>query len=163
MHKECRMTHLSRMIIVFSLTFGSPCFAAPAEDAAPIMAADRAFAAMAKAKGTAAAFEAYAADGAVSFGSAFEPTIGPAAIAASVGNGPLEWSPVDAHIAASGDLGYSWGRFKATQPGKDGAAPTPLYGKYVTIWRKQANGAWKFVLDTGAPNAPPPAGVNPLP
>jgi ketosteroid isomerase-like protein len=151
------------MIAVFSLTFASTCFAAPAEDAAPILAADRAFAAMAQAKGTMAAFKAYAADGAVSLGSSFEPTIGPTAIAAAVGNGPLEWAPVEAHIAASGELGYSWGRFKATQPGKDGAAPTPLYGKYVTIWRKQANGAWKFVLDTGTDNSPPPPGVNPLP
>ena len=29
------------------------------------------------------------------------------------------------------------------------------HGKYVTIWKKQADGSWKFVVDIGNPSSPP--------
>jgi ketosteroid isomerase-like protein len=124
-----------------------------------ILAADRAFAALAQEKGAGKAFEAYAADDAISFGNTWAPIIGPAAIAALVGNsGKLEWEPVGAKMAASGDLGYTWGRWKSTPAvTKPGEKPKVEHGKYVTIWQKQADGRWKFTLDTGAPSESPPS------
>ena len=124
-----------------------------------ILAADRAFAALCFEKGAAKAFATYAADDAISFGSAWAPVMGPSAIAALVGNtGTLEWAPEGGKMAASGDLGYTWGRWKSTPAAaKPGEIPKPLHGKYVTIWQKQADGRWKFTLDTGAPSEPPPA------
>jgi ketosteroid isomerase-like protein len=123
-----------------------------------ILAADRAFAALSLEKGAAKAFEAYAANDAISFGNAWEPIIGPAAIAALVGNGgTLEWVPVGGKMAASGELGYTWGRWKSTpKPAKPGDTPKVEHGKYVTIWQKQGDGKWKFTLDTGAASDPPP-------
>ena len=122
-----------------------------------IMAADRAFAAMSLEKGAAKAFEAYAASDAISFSNAWAPVIGPAAISALVGNaGTLEWAPVGGRMSKSGDLGYTWGRWKSTPAAKPGETPKVEHGKYVTIWQKQTDGSWKFTLDTGAPSDPPP-------
>ena len=55
----------------------------------------------------------------------------------------LSWKPSKAEIAKSGDLGYSYGIYELKT--KD----TLLKGTYVSIWKKQSNGVWKFVLDSG--------------
>jgi ketosteroid isomerase-like protein len=45
----------------------------------------------------------------------------------------------------SGDLGYTYELFTVT------AKDTTMQGTYVSIWKKQKDGNWKFVLDTGNP------------
>lgn len=55
----------------------------------------------------------------------------------------LTWEPGFASVAASGDLAYTYGIY--TFASKD----TTTRGTYVTIWKKDAAGNWKFVLDTG--------------
>ncbi len=55
----------------------------------------------------------------------------------------LTWKPAKAEVSKSGDLGYSFGIYELTT--KD----TILKGTYVSIWKKQSDGAWKFVLDSG--------------
>ena len=57
----------------------------------------------------------------------------------------LTWKPQSAELAASGDLGYTYVLY--TYHDKD----TSFGGTYVSIWKKQADGSWKFVLDTGNP------------
>ena len=54
----------------------------------------------------------------------------------------LTWEPSSAQVAASGDLGYSYGIYKLE------LQDTTLHGTYVSIW-KQKDGKWKFILDTG--------------
>lgn len=66
----------------------------------------------------------------------------------------LTWEPVHAEIAASGDLGYTYGTWRFTGTSADGAAVTRT-GKYTTIWRKQADGSWKLVVDIGSADASP--------
>ena len=56
----------------------------------------------------------------------------------------IRWKPLRADVAASGDLGYTWG-VAESGPGKEG--PFKPYGIYVTIWKRQADGKWKFVYD----------------
>ena len=56
----------------------------------------------------------------------------------------LEWRAKDAVVAASGELGYTYGTYKMSI---DKTEET-LSGSYVTIWKKQQDGKWKFVLDT---------------
>lgn len=56
----------------------------------------------------------------------------------------IRWKPLRADVAASGDLGYTWG-VAESGPGK--AGPFKPYGIYVTIWKRQADGKWKFVYD----------------
>jgi ketosteroid isomerase-like protein len=70
----------------------------------------------------------------------------------------LTWKPVRAGMAASGDLGYTYGTYEFRSKDKDGK-PTVSYGKYATIWKKQKDGSWKVVMDMGnsspAPEAKP--------
>jgi ketosteroid isomerase-like protein len=68
----------------------------------------------------------------------------------------LTWIPLRAEVAASGDLGWTTGSYELTRLDEQGAAHVRR-GKYVTIWRRQADGSWKAVLDGGNPDAPPPA------
>jgi ketosteroid isomerase-like protein len=63
-------------------------------------------------------------------------------------NNHLTWTPVYADMAASGDLGYTYGTFEFRSKDKDGK-PTVEYGKYVSIWKKQKDGSWKVVMDMG--------------
>jgi ketosteroid isomerase-like protein len=68
----------------------------------------------------------------------------------------LTWTPVKAEISASGDLGYTYGTYVYKAMGKDGK-PVMAYGKYTTVWKKQADDTWKVALDTGN-SSPAPAG-----
>ena len=55
----------------------------------------------------------------------------------------ISWEPYKAEAATSGDLGYTLGNWKLVS--KD----TTLYGNYYTIWKKQPDGKWKFIVDGG--------------
>jgi ketosteroid isomerase-like protein len=57
----------------------------------------------------------------------------------------LTWSPLDVFISKSADLAYTFGTY--TLEYRNDTLQT--YGTYVTIWKKQPNGEWKWVLDTG--------------
>lgn len=72
----------------------------------------------------------------------------------------LTWEPTMAFASAGGDLGYTLGTWRSSRAGPEGNAEVHT-GKYVTIWRKQADGGWKVVFDGGNPDSPPrePAGV----
>lgn len=63
-------------------------------------------------------------------------------------NNHLTWSPVHADMAASADLGYTYGTYEFRSKDKDGK-PTVEYGKYASIWKKQKDGSWKVVMDMG--------------
>lgn len=69
---------------------------------------------------------------------------------------PLTWKPAFADLAASGDLGYTVGY--ASWPGTDEKGHKVTRGsKYLTVWKKQADGSWKVAADLGN-SAPPKAG-----
>jgi ketosteroid isomerase-like protein len=57
----------------------------------------------------------------------------------------LTWEPRDGYIARSGDLGYTYGIYALRPSQKD----TIIYGTYVSIWKREKDGSWKFVLDSG--------------
>lgn len=58
----------------------------------------------------------------------------------------LTWEPAFEKVAASGELGYTYGIYKVTN--KDTGEKTGE-GTYCTIWQKNANGEWNALLDTG--------------
>ena len=70
-------------------------------------------------------------------------------------NTRLTWYPLLVDVAQSGDLGYTTGPWTMLQNERAQAS-----GEYVTLWRKQADGQWKYVVDMGierigvAPAAP---------
>jgi ketosteroid isomerase-like protein len=58
----------------------------------------------------------------------------------------LSWEPLKADV--NSDLGYTFGSWKLDAKADDGS-DTTVYGLYSTVWKKQQNGKWKFVLDCG--------------
>ena len=126
----------------------------PPPDPSVLMEADRAFAAAVAAGGTEAWVSWFAEDGAQ-----IQPGLGEIrgrdAIRELMAglddpNFSLSWEPRRADIAASGELGWTTGSYVSSGVGKDGE-PRQAQGRYVTIWRKQANGSWKVVMDLGNP------------
>lgn len=59
----------------------------------------------------------------------------------------LAWQPAYAGMAASGDMGFTTGPWEAKADVND--AKPQGYGHFVTVWKKQADGSWKFVVDLG--------------
>ena len=62
----------------------------------------------------------------------------------------LSWEPMYEKISESGDLGYTYGIHTTT----DRSTGEVTKGTYITIWQKQPDGNWKFVLDTGTEGLP---------
>jgi ketosteroid isomerase-like protein len=62
----------------------------------------------------------------------------------------LSWEPVYEKIAENGDIGYTYGIWTNTIK----ASGEKSQGTYVTVWQKQEDGSWKFVLDTGTSGLP---------
>ena len=66
----------------------------------------------------------------------------------------ISWHSEKAEVARSGDLGYTSGSYEMSfrQPrGK-------LFfdkGKYLMLWKKQANGTWKVLFDVSNSDLPP--------
>lgn len=69
----------------------------------------------------------------------------------------LTWQPVFAGISRAGDMGYSTGPWQYKNDIKD--AKPSAFGNFMTVWKKQASGEWKFAVDLGVshsePKAPP--------
>jgi len=61
------------------------------------------------------------------------------------------WNAKHAEMMPNGNTGFTVGRYHLESPGKDGKSSTET-GSYITIWRKQKDGAWRVFADTGAPD-----------
>lgn len=72
---------------------------------------------------------------------------------AAGGSAKISWRPHTVEVAASGDLAYTLGDYEVHSTGPDGR-PLESTGTYVSIWRKQADGSWKVVVDAGTPPEP---------
>ncbi len=100
-----------------------------------------------------AAFADWFADDAVALGNGKSPIFGKAAIVKSSAWSPkqyqLTWTPTDAVMGPSGDMGYTWGHFEGHSKDANGN-PVTTSGRYITVWRKEPDGSWKVVLDAGA-------------
>ena len=123
-----------------------------------LVQAEREFARTAGAKGMKDAFLFFAADD----GIVFRRTAVNAKQTwsqAEASTGLLSWQPIFADVSRAGDLGYTTGPWEFREKPTD-EKPSGQ-GQYMTIWKKQADGSWKFVLDFGTSNpqtsAPVPA------
>jgi ketosteroid isomerase-like protein len=67
----------------------------------------------------------------------------------------LYWEPDTASVAASGDFGYTIGHSRTVRRNDDGTTTVVQTGRYLTLWRRQADGGWKVELDTGHPDPKP--------
>ena len=72
-------------------------------------------------------------------------------------NTAVSWKVTKVEVAKGGDIGYLYGSYTLTI--KDPKSPVEDKGKMVEIWRKQADGKWKCIVDTFNSDLPlpPPA------
>ena len=119
-----------------------------------------AFCAMAKDRGILAAFEHFAAPDVAFIDTDPLHLRGLAAVRARIGpdrpDTSLTWSALFTDVSDDGTLGYNWGRYEARFPGPDGREVVRT-GFFLTIWKRQPDGSWRYVMDNGAPDKPPPA------
>jgi len=64
----------------------------------------------------------------------------------------LTWAPSKVEVSDDGTLGYTWGKYESTATNAAGK-PEVTTGIYLTIWKRQSDGRWKFVYD-GSPELP---------
>ena len=125
-----------------------------------------AFCAMAQAKGLLAAFEHFAAPDVAFIDTDPRKFRGLAAVRARIGPDQpgvtLTWSAAFTDVSADGMLGYNYGRYESRRAGANGQASVHT-GWFLTIWKRQPDGSWKYVMDTGAPDRPAPLAVEKKP
>ncbi|HTG78159.1 MAG TPA: hypothetical protein VL553_01000 [Sphingomicrobium sp.] len=117
----------------------------PDRELARVIEVEQDFASASLSQGIKRSFLAYSAPDSV----LFRP--GPVAGVPALKNDPddndgltLDWWPAMGAIANSGDMALSVGPWVLDVPGK---TKRQLYGYYATIWKKQPDGSWKFVID----------------
>jgi len=134
------------------------------DDLKSMVETERAFSQMSEEKGTREAFAAFIADD----GILFRPTavlgkkwMQEHPLPPSPARPVLSWQPIFAAVSGAGDLGYTTGPWQFKPDIKD--AKPAAFGNFMTVWRKQADGSWKFALDLGISNPEPknPAGTWP--
>ena len=132
--------------------------AGSAKDRGDLLQTDSEFSDTAQKIGIAAAFVKYADPGATMLPANENPVTGVDGIRRQFADLPagttLTWKPNKAEAAASGDLGYTLGSYVLKSKDKDGA-PITRYGKYCSVWKKQPDGSWKWVVDVGTPSPAP--------
>ncbi len=120
-------------------------------DKTVLLEADRAFSKMSADVGLYEAFDFYMDDDATMYREGQHPFVGRDSIRPILSTNPnatLAWEPTSAEIAESGDLGYTLGHWEYTVKDSTGSL-NKSFGYYVSIWKKQADGSWKYVFDSG--------------
>lgn len=110
---------------------------------------DKAFSDLSEQKGMKAAFLEYIDSNGVLLRDDMQPLLGADAVDYLIqqndSNYTMRWETHGAAVAQSADLGYTYGIYVLKPSTQD----TSIYGTYVSIWKKQKDGKWKFVLDSG--------------
>ncbi|MCX6307162.1 MAG: hypothetical protein NT040_19530 [Bacteroidetes bacterium] len=154
------MKTIFAMLAILMLT---GCCSESKNDASVLIATDKAFSNMSVEKGLNAAFIFYAADSVVKLRDGAFPIMGKSEMARVYLARPdtgmvLKWRVVKAEISRSNDLGYTFGEWELYLKAGD----TTLFGNYVSVWKKQTDGTWKYVLDAGS-NTPELSSTKRLP
>ena len=122
-----------------------------------MVATERAFSSLAKEKGTQPAFLAFIAED----GILFRPKavkgkqwmVEHPAPPVSDKRPLLSWDPSLGDIASGGDMGYTFGPWEFRRNINDEKAVG--WGHFITVWKKQADGSWKFAVDLGISHPEP--------
>lgn len=112
------------------------------------------FAQMASQEGYRKAFLAYMEEDAILLRDNHMPIIGADAVeyVSSINDSSftITWEPMGGDVSESGDMGFTYGTYLLkTDVEKQ-------EGTYITIWRRQKDGSWKYVLDGGTQGLEPP-------
>lgn len=135
---------LKIMPLFATLAAATPALAA---DPAPILKADREFAAMSVAKGPRIAFQTWLAPNATMINVGQLQSGTSATLVQDFPSDPrdfgLDWIPLGGAMSDDQTLGVTWGTYKRTVYGKLAAT-----GAYSTVWRKSINGKWQVIEDS---------------
>lgn len=125
----------------------------PAAARVELMNVERDFSAVSEARGVVRAFESYGSDAGRLHRNGLMPVEGAAAVRAYLSQqvSKYSWQPEHAGVAASDDLGYTYGSYGLTWA--QGAKATEK-GFYARVWKRDATGRWKVVADITHPVAP---------
>lgn len=146
------MNKLFPLLLIMTFACSSPQKEQSAADPNILINVDKEFSDMSKQNGVSEAFIFYADQDVVKLGQGSLPIQGKTQLTEAYttlddSKMELTWEPLKAEIASSGELGYTFGKYFLTT--KDSVESTST-GYYVSIWKKQKDGSWKFVLDGGA-------------
>lgn len=112
------------------------------------------FAQMAEEKGFRKAFMEYMEEEAILLRDNHMPIIGADAVQyiSSINDSTfkISWEPQGGDVAESGDMGYTYGLYQLKTETEE------QRGTYLTIWRKQKDGKWKYAVDAGTQGLEPP-------
>jgi ketosteroid isomerase-like protein len=133
-------------VLIFVIFLSINCFGQVQENLQTLAETEKSFARTASEKGTKAAFLEYAAPD----GIMFTPNVINAKEywnSRAESKGLLSWQPSFVDISSNGILGWTTGPWEFRPNGKDDK-PT-AWGDFVTLWQKQPDGKFRFVLDVG--------------
>jgi ketosteroid isomerase-like protein len=132
----------------------------PNQDLNSMIETERAFSRMSEEQGTRESFTEFIAED----GILFRP--GPVAgkkwmkenpLPASDKRPLLTWQPNFAGMSRAGDMGYTSGPWQYKSDIKD---PKPAaFGDFMTVWKKQPDGRWRFAIDLGVSHPEPKSGA----
>lgn len=148
MHIPTRLLALAISLVVISI------FSLATDAGDPLIqmtSQERRFAELCKQVGIRDSFLAFFDDQVITFGP--ELRVGTAYLKSRPPNSPssplLEWQPVYADVAASGDMGYTTGPATLTLHPDDPAAKKVVNLMFFSIWHKNSAGNWKVIFDGG--------------
>ncbi|WP_029922619.1 YybH family protein [Nevskia soli] len=124
--------------------------ATQAAEAQRLLQTDRAFAAASLEQGTAAAFFANMTEDALQLPANAAPVKGRKRIRDrldSLGAQVLDWTPQQAEVSRALDFGWTWGEWRLYRSAA--SKEVIARGKYLNVWRRGADGAWKLAADIG--------------
>ena len=141
-------------IAILFLTISCTKFA-KAPQPGQLMKADRDFSTLSEKEGMHKAFLAFIADSGVILRDNAYPLKGRNSLAElyskhSDTSFVLTWEPVFEKIGSGDNLGYTYGYYKS----RDKATGETGTGTYLTIWQRQSDRSWKFVVDIGTQGLP---------
>ncbi|MEO9967211.1 MAG: hypothetical protein ABJF11_15540 [Reichenbachiella sp.] len=119
-------------------------------DSAELLNVDREFSALSLQKGMNHAFAEYCAESGVILRNNSYPIIGRNNVISRLNQQSdttfrLTWEPMFADMALAGDMGYTYGTYLVSSMQGDSLG----VGTYVSIWKRNQEGEWKFVFDAG--------------
>jgi ketosteroid isomerase-like protein len=151
-----KITVVGLFVLLLSLNFGADAQSERESALQQIAAAENAFADYAAANGTKAAFLKYAASDAI----VFNPNPRNAREIWSKKEDKrflLEWRPHWIDADATGNIGLSTGSWEFSPKAGDASV---AWGEFFTIWKRQPNGEWLWVLDVGIDHEKAPVPKN---
>src|SRR6185436_7012 len=155
-------------ILIASLIMSMVAISAAAQTSSPNQAlnemveTERAFSRMSEEKGTRESFAEFIAED----GILFRP--GPVAGKKWMQEHPLPksdkrplltWQPIFAGMSRAGDMGFTTGPWQYKSDIKD--AKPAAFGNFMTVWKKQPDGRWRFAIDLGVSHPEPKHTVAP--